>query len=215
MRRLGMLLAAVVVFFGGVVYAYARGEVFTGCLTPGGDLKNVQLGTEPTSPCKGSSVQVSWNVQGPIGPQGPQGPEGPEGPDGPEGPQGPAGPNSPVLSVFLVLAPGETDTRTFDNGFSLELRCAQDPGGGIGYLGEVWVNHQTQWYDNTVAGLLTGPTRQYGSQSAQTSLQMRSVQAYATGLDGAVFQIDRLDIIMPPRTDEPNQCIFGGFVAAG
>lgn len=71
LRRVSYFLAALAVFFGGVVYASAQGETFTGCLTPGGDLKNVALGDGPAKGCTGSSVEVSWNAEGPQGPPGP------------------------------------------------------------------------------------------------------------------------------------------------
>jgi hypothetical protein len=65
-----------VVFFGVVVSATAQEETFTGCLAPGGNLRSVAIGDAPMTECQGSSVEVSWNVQGPAGPTGPAGADG-------------------------------------------------------------------------------------------------------------------------------------------
>jgi hypothetical protein len=50
--------------------AAAAQNTFTGCLTRGGSIVNVAIGSDPAQPCRGSQIQVSWNEQGPQGPQG-------------------------------------------------------------------------------------------------------------------------------------------------
>lgn len=108
LRRVSLLLVALGVFFGGVVYANAQGEMFTGCLTPGGDLKNVALGDGPAGECKGNSFEVSWNVQGPTGPQGPAGPEGPPGTfDSYVAQQSKTVPVGSIQNVFVACRPGD------------------------------------------------------------------------------------------------------------
>lgn len=82
----------------GVAQGQVEGQTFTGCLRPNGKLVKVAIGAEPTSPCKGIAVQVSWGEEGPPGQPGspgapgPQGPQGPQGDRGPRGARGPAGP---------------------------------------------------------------------------------------------------------------------------
>ena len=78
MRRYVMLVVVLAVgVVGGVAYAQQEADTFTGCLTPGGDVKNVALGSAPTKECTGQSVQVSWNIEGVTGETGPQGEQGP------------------------------------------------------------------------------------------------------------------------------------------
>jgi hypothetical protein len=76
----------------GVASGQATGDTYTGCLQPSGKLAKVAIGTEPTSPCKGSAVRISWNESGPQGAQGLQGVPGPQGPQGTPGDRGPRGP---------------------------------------------------------------------------------------------------------------------------
>jgi hypothetical protein len=99
----------------GVASGQSTGDTYTGCLQPSGKLVKVAVGTDPTSPCQGSAVQVSWNqtgeqgAPGPQGPSGPQGPLGPQGDRGPRGPQGPAGPGEALLSGNEVDLIGVVD----------------------------------------------------------------------------------------------------------
>ncbi|HET7236882.1 MAG TPA: hypothetical protein VFK59_10680 [Actinomycetota bacterium] len=95
-RSLIVTLSALVLAIGalgiGVASGQATGDTYTGCLQPSGKLVKVAIGTEPTSLCKGSAVQVSWNQTGPQGSQGAQGSPGPQGPAGADGERGPRGP---------------------------------------------------------------------------------------------------------------------------
>ncbi|HET7236347.1 MAG TPA: hypothetical protein VFK59_07935 [Actinomycetota bacterium] len=94
-RSLIVTLSALVLAIGalgiGVASGQATGDTYTGCLQPSGKLVKVAIGTEPTSPCKGSAVQISWNQTGPQGSQGAQGQPGPQGPPGADGERGPRG----------------------------------------------------------------------------------------------------------------------------
>jgi len=51
--------------------------VYLGCLTPGGDLKDVTIDVAPE--CKGNATFIQWNSEGSQGPQGPEGPTGDPG----------------------------------------------------------------------------------------------------------------------------------------
>lgn len=48
-------------FAAGASVAQTGGDRFTGCLTPGGDLKGVAVGLDPLSECRGQSTEVSWS----------------------------------------------------------------------------------------------------------------------------------------------------------
>ena len=85
----GAVVATVLVTMG---LAYAQtdgGDVYSGCLNPGGAITDVAIGDEPLKPCTGNKIPVSWNQTGPEGPGGPQGPAGEVGPSGPPGEPGP------------------------------------------------------------------------------------------------------------------------------
>ena len=80
----------------GVGAAFATGgNTYTGCLTPGGNITNVAIGTEPAKECKGNSTQISWNEQGGQGIQGEQGGQGIQGEQGEQGIQGEQGEQGP------------------------------------------------------------------------------------------------------------------------
>jgi hypothetical protein len=68
---------------------------YTACLTNGATLISVAKGDAPARPCRGNSVQVSWNATGPQGIPGIQGEQGPQGETGPQGDQGPQGEQGP------------------------------------------------------------------------------------------------------------------------
>jgi hypothetical protein len=91
-----VVLAAVMTMLGAsLAIAGSHGDVYTGCLTDGGNVHNVAIGNEPASACAGNQTQISWNETGPAGPSGTTGPQGPAGPQGLTGPQGPSGPAGP------------------------------------------------------------------------------------------------------------------------
>lgn len=107
-RSLLVTLSALVLAIGalgiGVARGQATGDTYTGCLQPSGKLVKVAIGTEPTGPCRGSAVQISWSQTGPQGSQGPQGVPGPQGPAGTDGERGPRGIQGPpgVLGFYTV-----------------------------------------------------------------------------------------------------------------
>ena len=60
----------------------------------------VQIGTEPSRPCRFGAEQITWNTEGP---QGEQGPPGENGQDGQDGEQGPAGPSGALADKVLAF----------------------------------------------------------------------------------------------------------------
>jgi hypothetical protein len=94
-RSMIVTLSALVFAIGalgiGVASGQSTGDTYTGCLQAKGKLVKVAVGTEPTSPCQGSAMEVSWGEIGPQGQQGGPGPQGPPGADGERGPRGPQG----------------------------------------------------------------------------------------------------------------------------
>ena len=89
------MVAALAVAIGalgiGVASGQSPGDTFTGCLQPSGKLVKVAVGTDPTSPCQGPAVEVTWNQTGPQGSPGAPGAQGPQGPPGANGQRGPRG----------------------------------------------------------------------------------------------------------------------------
>jgi hypothetical protein len=71
-RGVGMV-AALVLAVGalgiGIASGQTTGNTYTACLKAG-QLKDVAIGTEPTTPCSGSAVEVSWNETGQDGANG-------------------------------------------------------------------------------------------------------------------------------------------------
>ena len=119
-RNAMMILIAASVSASGVALAQSgSGNIYTGYLNNGGNLKNVAIGAAPSSPCSSNEIQISWAESGPAGPQGPQGEPGPVGPQGPAGPQGvpglagpqgepgPIGPQGPAGSQGAVGPQGD------------------------------------------------------------------------------------------------------------
>ncbi len=53
----------------GVAVAADHDDIFTACLTPGGDLKDVEINVD-TADCRGNSTPVTWNSEGVPGPPG-------------------------------------------------------------------------------------------------------------------------------------------------
>lgn len=64
----------------------AFAEPITGCVKRfTGIIYNVQIGTEPSRPCRFGAEQITWNTEGPQGEQGPPGADGEDGADGQDG----------------------------------------------------------------------------------------------------------------------------------
>jgi len=92
MRRLTLLgLTMALLVASGVAVATNHSDTYTGCLTAGGSVINVAIGSDPAQMCGGNQTQISWNETGPQGPQGVPGAQGPQGPQGDPGAQGPQG----------------------------------------------------------------------------------------------------------------------------
>lgn len=94
-RSLIVALSALALVIGalgvGIASGQSTGGTYTGCLQPSGKLVKVAVGTEPSGPCRGSAVEISWNQTGPQGAPGAQGQPGPQGPPGADGERGPRG----------------------------------------------------------------------------------------------------------------------------
>ena len=89
MRRLAtVVLSIALIVAGGVAFATSGADTYTGCLTAGGKIISVAIGTDPANTCVGGQTQISWNETGPQGPAGPQGQTGPPGPSGLDGADG-------------------------------------------------------------------------------------------------------------------------------
>jgi hypothetical protein len=77
--RLPWLAPALVVVLvagalGGVAVAQLDGgNEYSGCLSSGGSINKVALGSEPLMPCSDHQTEISWNQTGPPGPPGPSG----------------------------------------------------------------------------------------------------------------------------------------------
>lgn len=96
MKRLGIVVVVLaMVAVGGAALASSPGDTYTGCLTTGGKIISVAIGSQPANDCVNQQTQVSWNETGPQGPPGPVGPQGAQGDPGPAGPQGDPGPAGP------------------------------------------------------------------------------------------------------------------------
>ena len=92
MRKLSIIAVALVVLAAGnAALAASHGDSYTGCLTPGGKIVKVAIGTSPAGNCSETQTQITWSETGPTGPTGATGPQGPAGPEGPIGPQGATG----------------------------------------------------------------------------------------------------------------------------
>ena len=78
------MLAAGLVFLGGIAYGAGDDPQIRACAKKGSSL----LYLADAKGCQGSDSPVNWSMQGPPGPPGPQGAPGPSGPSGPAGPPG-------------------------------------------------------------------------------------------------------------------------------
>lgn len=67
-------------------------DELTGCLS-NGTITRIAVGSEPSQPCTGNSIPVTWNKQGPMGDTGDTGETGAPGPTGLQGPAGENGKN--------------------------------------------------------------------------------------------------------------------------
>jgi hypothetical protein len=109
-RNLGMIGAALVFAVGALGIGIASGQTsdntYTGCLRPTGILVKVAVGSEPTSPCRGSATEISWNETGPTGSRGPRGPEGEQGVQGDPG----------VINFYTVTERGCPDAQLCGQG---------------------------------------------------------------------------------------------------
>lgn len=84
------LLTSISIFL--ITNGLAFAEPITGCIKRfTGIVFNVQIGTEPSRPCRFGAEQITWNTEGPQGEQGPPGADGQDGQDGEQGPPGPSG----------------------------------------------------------------------------------------------------------------------------
>jgi hypothetical protein len=121
------LVAALVLAVGalgiGIASGQTSGDTFTGCLRPTGKLVKVAIGSEPTSPCLGSAVEISWNETGPRGLQGLPGQQG-----------------SPGISGYFIATTSQTNPANVASLFtSLNANCPQGQralGGGASALAD-------------------------------------------------------------------------------
>jgi len=60
MNRLIVGIAAILLF--GVMSTPAQSAIVTGCVSPGGDLKNVAEGEEPTKSCAKNDTEIQWET---------------------------------------------------------------------------------------------------------------------------------------------------------
>jgi hypothetical protein len=104
------LVLAVGAFGIGIASGQTSGDTFTGCLRLTGKLVKVAIGSEPTSPCLGSAVEISWNETGPRGLRGLPGQQG-----------------SPGISGYFIATTSQTHPANVGGIFtSLNANC---PGG--------------------------------------------------------------------------------------
>lgn len=89
MKLVTTLATLIFVSFSGLAAAQ---DTFTGCLTTGGSIINVAIGTDPAQPCTANQLQISWNEEGQKGDKGDQGDTGDKGDKGDQGLTGPQGP---------------------------------------------------------------------------------------------------------------------------
>jgi hypothetical protein len=68
-----VVVIALLAFGGKVVAAIDNGNIYTGCLNPGGNILKVAIGDEPAKPCVDDQLQISWSAEGPQGPPGAHG----------------------------------------------------------------------------------------------------------------------------------------------
>jgi hypothetical protein len=68
------LLVVLLALIGSSVMAQStEGNVYTGCLTPGGVIESIAIDSSPQKPCGHVATQISWNEIGAEGLQGPPG----------------------------------------------------------------------------------------------------------------------------------------------
>ena len=81
------LLTSISIFL--ITNGLAFAEPITGCIKRfTGIVFNVQIGTEPSRPCRFGAEQITWNTEGPQGEPGTPGQDGADGDQGPAGPSG-------------------------------------------------------------------------------------------------------------------------------
>lgn len=157
----------VLLLIGSVVMAQSpsNGNLYTGCLNPGGQIKDVVIGAAPLKPCGGNEVQISWNETGPVGPPGAPGEPGPAGPQGIQGLQGepgvagPPGPGGPQGEAGIQGPQGPTGPQG-EAGLPGEPGLAGPPGpaGPQGEAGPAGVSG----YERVIASYATGVTSPQG-----------------------------------------------------
>lgn len=101
-----------------------NGDTYTGCLTGGGSINKVAVGDDPAGPCRGNSVQISWNAEGRQGPPGDPGAAGPPGAPGPPGGPGPPGDPGPPGIVAAQSCGGSQKVIGVNS--AGDLTCAPD-----------------------------------------------------------------------------------------
>lgn len=79
-----------------ISFAGIAANQYTGCLDANGNLRNVNIGTEPAMKCNPNEKIVTWNELGQQGEQGLKGDKGDTGPEGVQGPQGVKGDTGPA-----------------------------------------------------------------------------------------------------------------------
>ena len=62
LRILAFAFALSLLFVAGI----SKSDTFTGCLSNGGKIKNVAIGSAPARPCKDNSQQISWDSEPPT-----------------------------------------------------------------------------------------------------------------------------------------------------
>jgi hypothetical protein len=102
----------------------AFAEPITGCVKRfTGIIFNVQIGTEPSRPCRFGAEQITWNTEGP---QGEQGPPGNDGQDGEDGTPGADGALADKIVAFGRVDPDGTILYNGTGNFSVE-KVAENP----------------------------------------------------------------------------------------
>lgn len=93
-----ILSAALAALF--LVINNAQATEYTGCLSKGGTINKIAIGSEPARRCRGRNQQeISWNAVGPPGADGADGNDGNDGTNGTNGNDG--------LDGFVVYAIGD------------------------------------------------------------------------------------------------------------